>query len=151
MNAGDGRPDPAPSPTSARPAGPPQVRTAADAAAWLRHRATEFRAQAKIEPLPFDATALRRAGETLKALAVAMDHEGRNDTAAAALLHLASDYRQAHLADRRDPDFEDYQMVCGHLADTLAEVGGQLRRAAAAERTRRAPAVAHPHMTRRSL
>jgi hypothetical protein len=77
-----------------------------------------------------------------------MDREGRDDTAAAAaLLHLAGDYRQTQLADRRDPDFEDYQMVCGHLADTLTEIGGQLRRAAAAERTRRARAVAHPHVT----
>jgi hypothetical protein len=148
----DAQRQPTPAPTSARPAEPTQVRSAADAAAWLRHRATEFITHAHDEPSPIHATALRKAAATLNALAVAVDHEGHDDTAAAAaLLHLAGDYRQAHLADRRDPDFEDYQVVCGHLADTLAEVGGQLRRAAAAERTRRAPAVAHPHMTRRNL
>jgi hypothetical protein len=127
------------------------VRTAADAAAWLRQRATEFLTQAVIEPSPIHAAARRRAGATLTALAVAIDREGRNDAAAAdALMHLARGYRQTHLADLRDPDFEDYQMVCGHLADTLTEVGGRLRRAAAG-RTRRACAAPQPHLTQRNL
>ena len=148
----DGPRQPTPAPTSARPVEPTPVRTAADAAASLRHRATAFRTQAMIEPSPIHASALRRAGVTLNALAVAMDHEGRDDiAAAAALMHLAGDYGQTQTADLRYPDFEDYQMVCGHLADTLTEIGGQLRRAAAAERTCRARAVAHPHVTQRNL
>ena len=148
----DGQRQPTPAPTTARPVEPTQVRTTADASAWLRHRATEFRTRAHDEPSPIHATALRKAGATLNALAVAVDHEGHNDiAAAAALLHLAGDYRQTHLADFRDPDFEDYQMVCGHLADTLTEIGGQLRRAAAAERTRRPLAVSQPHLTQRNL
>ena len=114
----DGQRQPTRAPTSARPAEPTQVRTAADAAAWLRQRATEFLNQAVIEPSPIHAAARRRAGATLTALAVAIDREGRTDTATAdALMHLARDYRQTHLADLRDPDFEDHQMVCGHLAE----------------------------------
>ena len=120
------------------------MRTAADAAARLRQRATEFRTEAVIEPSPIHATARRRAGATLTALAVAIDREGRTDTAAAdALMHLARDYRQTHLADLRDPDFEDYQIVCGHLADTLTEIGGKLRRGAASQ-----PVSGHPRRGR---
>ena len=103
------------------------------------------------EPSPSHATARRTAAATLTALAAAVDREGRTDTATAdALMHLARDYRQTHLADRRDPDVEDYQMVCGHLADTLTEVGTRLRRAAAG-RTRRARAAPQPHVTQRNL
>jgi hypothetical protein len=148
----DGQRQPAPRPTSARPGELAQVRTGADAAAWLRQLATEFHNRAMIEPSPIHATAQRRAGATLTALAVAIDHEGRNDTATAdALMYLARDYRQTHQADLRDPDFEDYQMVCGHLADTLSEAGTRLRRAAAAGRTRRARSAPQPHVTQRSL
>ena len=79
----DGQRQPTPAPTAARRAEPSQVPTAADAAAWLRHCATEFRTQAVIEPSPIHATARRRAGATLTALAVAIDREGRTDAAAA--------------------------------------------------------------------
>jgi hypothetical protein len=66
-------------------------------------------------------------------------------------MHLARDYRQAHLADLRDPDFEDYQIVCGHLADTLTEVGARLR-STAAGRTRRAACTApYPYPSQRYL
>jgi hypothetical protein len=148
----DGQQQPTPAPTPARRGEPTQVRTAADAATWPRQRATEFLTQAIIEPSPIHATARRRAGATLTALAVAIDREGRTDTATAdALMHLARDYRQTHLADLRDPDFEDHQIVCGHLADTLTEVGTRLRSATAAERTRRARAAPQPHVTQRNL
>jgi hypothetical protein len=80
----DGQRQPTPAPTTARPVEPTQVRTTADASAWLRHRATEFRTRAHDEPSPIHATALRKAGATLNALAVAVDHEGHNDIAAAA-------------------------------------------------------------------
>jgi hypothetical protein len=141
---------PAPLRMSARPVKPTQVHTAADAAARLHRRATEFHTQAVIEPSPIHATALRKAGTTLNALAAAIDHQRHYDTAAP-VLHLARDYRQAHLADLRDPDLGDYQIVCGHLADTLTEVSTRLRRAAAAERTRRTRAAAQPHVAQRNL
>jgi hypothetical protein len=134
-----GQRQPASASTSARPTGLVHVRNAADAAELLRQRATDFLTKATIEPSPIDASALRKAGATVNTIAVAIDRPGRNDTAAAAaLMHLARDYRETHQAHPRDPAFEDYQIVCGHLAATLAEVGTQLRQAAAAELTRAA-------------
>ena len=143
-------------PTSAstpmRPTGLAAVCTAADAAEVLRRRATDFLTRAMIEPSPIHANALRKAGATVNAIAVAMDRSGRDDVVAvAALMHLARDYRETHQADLRDPDFEDYQIVCGHLADTLAEVGAQLRHAAAAEPPRSARGQRHPHVIQRNL
>jgi hypothetical protein len=143
---------PASASMSARHIGLVHMRNAADAAELLRQRATDFLTKAMIEPSPIDASALRKAGATVNAIAVAMDRQGRDDTAAAAaLMHLARDYRETHQADPRDPDFEDYQIVCGHLADTLAEVGTQLRQAAAAELTRAARGQRHPHVIQRNL
>ena len=75
---------------SSRPTGLVHVRNAADAAELLRQRATDFLTKAMIEPSPIDASALRKAGATVNAIAVAMDRQGRDDTAAAAaLMHLA--------------------------------------------------------------
>jgi hypothetical protein len=128
------------------------VRNATDAAELLRQRAADSLTKAMLEPSQIDASALHNAGATVNAIAVAMDRQGRDDSAAAAaLMHLAQDHRATHQADPRDPDFEDYQIVCGHLADTLAEVGTQLRQAAAAELTRAARGQRQPHVIQRNL
>jgi hypothetical protein len=128
------------------------VRNATDAAELLRQRAADSLTKAMLEPSQIDASALHNAGATVNAIAVAMDRQGRDDSAAAAaLMHLAQDHRATHQADPRDPDFEDYQIVCGHLADALAEVGTQLRQAAAAELTRAARGQRQPHVIQRNL
>lgn len=112
-----------------------QVRTAADAATWLRHRAATHRADAASEPSPVNARALRNTGTTLDALAMAVA-EFRGDVAAAAeLARLAHDYHHPD-QDTTEPLPADYRLACGHLAHSIAALAGRLTHVAAAKRHR---------------
>ena len=114
-----------------------QVRTAAEATAWLSQRATECLAAAKDEPSPDHARGLRLAGSTLEAMAEVSREWRDGVTAADGLMHLARCYPEEEIADL-PPEARYYQLACGHVADALGQVAAQLTHATAPERARRA-------------
>ncbi|MGH3735389.1 MAG: hypothetical protein ACRDT6_07165 [Micromonosporaceae bacterium] len=137
------------SPSSAPSSDLTRVRTAADAAGWLRHRCGQYVANAENEPSQVHARALRKTALTLHVLAATLDREGGDDVAAAdSLMRLARSYRQTHRADLPDPKSADYQLACAHLADTLRAVGARLTHATAPERTARAGLRSSQEVTR---
>jgi hypothetical protein len=114
-----------------------QVRTAADATAWLNHRATEYMAAANDEPSPDHARGLRLAGSTLEAIAEVSREWRDGITAAYGLTQLARCYPEEELADL-PPEERYYKLACGHVADALGQIAAQLTHASAPERARRA-------------
>jgi len=114
-----------------------QVRTAADATAWLSHRAAKYMAEAKDEPCPDHARGLRLAGSTVEAMAEVSREWRDGVTAADGLMHLALCYPEEEIADL-PPEARYYQLACGHVADALGQVAAQLTHATALERARRA-------------
>jgi hypothetical protein len=113
------------------------VRTAADAAAWLDHRADEQLAEAEVEPSPEHARGLRLAASTLQAIAV-VSRTWRDDVDAAdGLTQLAHSYPPM-TADELQRADRYYQLACGFIAVALTEVSTQLSHAAAPQRSRRA-------------
>jgi hypothetical protein len=113
-----------------------QVRTAADATAWLKQRATEYMAKAKDEPSPDHARGLRLAGSTLEAIAEVSREWRDGITAADGLTQLACCYPEEEIADL-PPETRYYQLACRHVADILGQIAAQLTHATAPERARR--------------
>jgi hypothetical protein len=110
-----------------------QVRTSADAAAWLRHHAEGFRTAADAEPSPVQARALRCAGSTLEAYAAVVGAIGDPAAVGAELARHAAGYRHPD-RDAVEPVPDDYRLTCGHLAGVLDSLARQLTRAAAPKR-----------------
>jgi hypothetical protein len=106
-----------------------QLRTTADAAAWLRHHADGFFTAADAEPSPVQARALRRAGSTLEAYAAVVGAIGDPAAVGAELARHAADYRHPE-RDAVEPLPHDYRLACGHLAGILGTLAQQLTRAA---------------------
>jgi hypothetical protein len=112
-----------------------QVRTAADATAWLDRRAAELLAEAEAEPAPDHARGLRLAGTTLQAVAF-VGREWRDDvTAADALTRLACSY-PAMTTDELRRTARYHQLACEHVANALRQLYAQLTYATGTERTR---------------
>lgn len=110
------------------------VRTTADAVAWLHTRADTYAyAEAKAQS-PIDAKALRLASATTGALADLLATVDAK-TASSVLTSMARDYAQTgeDNAARHDPA---YWRACRHLADTCGAIGRQLT---TATRPRRGP------------
>jgi hypothetical protein len=114
-----------------------QVRTAADAATWLDHRADEHLAQAEVEPEPDQARGLRLAASTLRAIAV-VSRVWRDDVEAAdGLTQLAHSYPPM-TTDELQHTQRYYQLACGYIAAAVTQVSTQLNHATATQRSRRA-------------
>jgi hypothetical protein len=105
-----------------------QVRTAADATAWLDRRAAQFLTEAKVESSPDHARGLRLAGTTLQAVAF-VSREWRDDvTAADALTRLACSY-PAMTIDELRCTARYHQLACEHVGNALRQVSAQLTHA----------------------
>ena len=115
-----------------------QVRTTADAAAWLRHHAEGFLTAAAAEPSPVLARARRCAGSTLEAYAAVVGAIGDPAAVGAELARHAADYRHPE-RDAVEPLPDDYRLTCGHLAGVLDSLARQLTRAAAPRQLQRCP------------
>jgi hypothetical protein len=115
-----------------------QVRTAADAIAWLDHRAAEHLAEAEVEqPSPDHARGRRLAASTLQAVAL-VSREWRDDIDAAdGLTQLAHSYPPM-TTDELQHTQRYYQLACGYIAAAVTQVSTQLNHTTAPLRSRRA-------------
>lgn len=114
-----------------------QVRTAADAAAWLDHRADEHLAQAEVEPSPDHARGLRLAASTLQTVAVVSRMWCDDVDAAEGLTELAHSYPPT-TTDELQHTQRYYQLACGYIAAAVTQVSTQLNHTTAPLRSRRA-------------
>ncbi len=113
------------------------VRTVADAVAWLDQRATAYTAEAEHEPSPDKARGLRLAGSTLEVVAE-VSRWWRDDVIAAeGLTSLARGYPSAEIAEL-PPKMRYYQLACELIGESLGQVAAQLTRATAPQRAKRA-------------
>jgi len=113
-----------------------QVRTTADATAWLDGLAAKFLTEAEAESSPDHARGLRLTGTTLQAVAF-VSREWRDDvTAADALTRLACSY-PAMTTDELRRTARYHQLACEHIANALRQVSAQLTHATCTRSARR--------------
>jgi hypothetical protein len=102
-----------------------QVRNTGDAAVWLHQEAARHAAEAKTQPSPVQARALRGTGSTLEVYAAVIGTYRDTAGIGAELARLADDYRHPD-RDAVEPVPEVHRLVCDQLGSTLGELAVRL-------------------------